>query len=222
MRKLYHQILCPFSRKVRVVLKEKKLDFSLQVEKPWEGREEFLAINPAGTVPVLEDTHAMVISDSTVICEYLEEAYPDLSLLGTDLYQRAEARRLQVWFDEKFHREVTKKIVFEKVLKKSKGQGYPDSTIIRMGNTNLTLHLEYTTWLLQRRPWISGDHFTIADITAAAHLSCLDFLNAVNWDRHEILKEWYSRVKSRPSFHPLLHDRVPGLLAPKHYANLDF
>jgi len=222
MRKLYHQVLCPFSRKVRVALKEKRLDFSLQVEKPWEGREDFLVINPAGKVPVLEDTLSMVISDSAVICEYLEDTYSQPSLLGNDPYQRAEVRRLQVWFDEKFHKEVTEKIVFEKIFKKAKGQGYPDVAILRAGVKNMRLHLEYAAWLLERRHWIAGDIFSLADIAAAAHLSCLDFLNAIDWDHHEILKEWYSRVKSRPSFHPLLHDRIPGVLPPKHYINLDF
>lgn len=222
MRKLYHQVLCPFSRKVRVALKEKKLEFNLQLEKPWEGREDFLAINPAGQVPVLEDLHAMVISDSSVICEYLDEAYPDRPLIGPELYQRAEARRLQVWFDEKFHKEVTEKLVFEKSLKKVKGLGWPDSQVIRQGNKNLHLHLEYIGWLLKRRHWLAGDHFTIADIAAGAHLSCLDFINAMDWDRHEIVKEWYIRLKSRPSFHPLLHDRSGGIVPPAHYANLDF
>lgn len=222
MRKLYHQVLCPFSRKVRIALKEKRLDFSLQIEKPWEGREDFLAMNPAAKVPVLEDTLSMVICDSSVICEYLEDTYPNPSYLGTDPYHRAEARRLQVWFDEKFHKEVTEKLVFEKTLKKEKRLGYPDATIIRTGNKNLKLHLEYVSWLLQRRHWIAGEAFSIADMAAGAHLSCLDFLNVIDWDQYDLLKEWYSRLKSRPSFHPLLHDRVPGILPPKHYADLDF
>lgn len=224
MRKLYYQILCPFSRKVRIALKEKKLDFSLQIEKPWEGREDFLSINPAGKVPVLEDLHSMIIVDSSVICEYLDEAYPSASLplLGSELYQRVEVRRMQIWFDEKFHKEVTEKLVFEKTFKKEKGGGWPDTQVLRIGNQNLRLHLEYLAWLLRQRHWIAGDEFSIADIAGGAHISCLDFMNVINWDNHPIVKEWYIRLKSRPSFYPLLQDRAPGITPPQHYADLDF
>ena len=62
MRTLYHLWLSPFARKVRLALKEKGLEFELQVEKVWERREAFLALNPASEVPVLvEDDGSAVI-----------------------------------------------------------------------------------------------------------------------------------------------------------------
>lgn len=222
MRKLYHQTLCPFSRKVRVALGEKKLDFILHLEKPWEGREDFLTLNPAGTVPVFEDLHGIIVVDSSVICEYLEEIYPSLALLGGTPYERAEIRRLLVWFDQKFHKEVTEKMVFEKTLKKQKGEGWPDTSLLRIGSQNLRLHLQYMAWLLQTRGWLGSETFSLADIAAGAHISCLDILNLINWEYHPVVKEWYVRLKSRPSFHSLLNDRVPGVTIPDHYANLDF
>src|SRR5439155_1406140 len=114
MRVLYHLWLSPCARKVRIVLREKNLDFTLKNEKVWERRPEFLALNPA------------------------------------------------------------------------------------------------------------GDHFSIADITAAAQLSSLDYLGDVPWDAHEPAKEWYARIKSRPSFRPILTDHLPGVPPPAHYADLDF
>ncbi len=68
MRTLLHLALSPFSRKVRVALREKNLDFQLRVEKVWERRPEFLALNPAGTVPVLVDEDGTTLADSGVIC----------------------------------------------------------------------------------------------------------------------------------------------------------
>ena len=87
MRTLYHLWLCPYARKVRIVLAEKKLPFELELEKVWERRDEFLALNPAGEVPVLiesveDDAPPLVMADSTSICEYLEEFSPQPSLIS--------------------------------------------------------------------------------------------------------------------------------------------
>ena len=75
MRVLYHLWLSPFSRKVRIVLREKNLDFTLKIEKVWERRPEFLALNPASEVPVLIEPDGTVLSDTTAIVEYLDEVY---------------------------------------------------------------------------------------------------------------------------------------------------
>ena len=82
--------------------------------------------------------------------------------------------------------------------------------------------LAYIGYLVDRRRWLAGDFFSIADITAAAHLSTLDYLGDVPWDGHDLAREWYARIKSRPSFRAILADHVPGLPPPKHYADLDF
>jgi glutathione S-transferase len=62
----------------------------------------------------------------------------------------------------------------------------------------------------------------MADVAAGAHLSCLDYINDVPWADHEPAREWYARLKSRPSFRAILADHIPGEPPPKHYANLDF
>ena len=94
VRILYHLPLSPYSRKVRLALAEKRIPFDLRVERVWERREEFLTINPACTVPVLQEENGFCIIDSYAICEYLDEAYPDMPLLGRSLGERAEIRRL--------------------------------------------------------------------------------------------------------------------------------
>lgn len=222
MRILFHHPLSPFARKVRVALAEKRLEFALQLEKPWERREEFMLLNPAGEVPVLVEGDGAVIADQAAICEYLEDAYPTPSLLGQDVLVRAEVRRLVAWFDVKFKAEVTDLLVGEKLFKRFSGQGTPHAQSIRAGLGNIHYHLDYIGWLTERRTWLAGDQFSWADVAAAAQLSSIDYLGDVPWDQHGDAKDYYARVKSRPSFRPLLTDHQPGVTPPKHYADLDF
>ena len=218
---LYHLWLSPFSRKVRIVLGEKGIDVSLKVEKVWERREEYLALNPTGEVPVMIEDDGMVLADSTAIVEYLDEKHSDPPLLGRSPEMRAETRRLVAWFDLKFQREVTANLVNEKIMKRFLGLGEPDSAAIRAGNQNIHLHLDYIGYLTEQRRWIAGDELSLADIAAAAHLSCVDYLGDVPWDDHGAAREWYARIKSRPSFRSLLGDHIPGAPPPRHYADLD-
>lgn len=223
MRTLYHFPLCPFSRKVRFILAEKKLDFEMELERFWERRPEFMQLNPAGQVPVLIDLNGTTVPDSTIIGEYLEESYPDIPLMGTDPVQRAEVRRLCAWFDQKFAQEVSYNLIIEKTLKRYfPGSNGPNSAAIRTGKSLVNTHLDYISWLVDRRKWLAGDEFSLADITAAAHLSAIDYLGDVQWDRHELAKDWYARLKSRPSFRGLLADRIPGIQPAPHYTDLDF
>ncbi len=224
MRCLYHLWLSPFSRKVRLVLGEKGMDFDMKVEKTWERRPEFLAMNPAGQVPVLVEDDGTTLVDSNAICEYLEEVYTDRgkSLLGKSPAARAEVRRLIAWFDIKFYREVTNCLVGEKIDKRFLGLGHPDSNAIRAGHANIHTHLDYIAWLTERRSWLAGDAFSLADIAAAAHISCLDYIGDVPWDDHQAAREWYARIKSRKTVRPILADHIPGVPPPKHYADPDF
>ncbi|MBH89912.1 MAG: glutathione S-transferase [Magnetovibrio sp.] len=222
MQTLYHLWLSPFCRKVRIVLHEKKIDVNLQVENVWERRKEFLALNPAGSVPVLLEPGGPALSGSNVISEFLDEIHPEPPLIGRHPLERAEVRRIVDWFDDKFNKEVTENLVGEKVMKRFLGLGAPDSKAIRAGHSNISTHLSYISYLVERRKWLAGNELTLADITAAAHLSAIDYLGDVPWDDYPSAKEWYVRIKSRPSFRPLLSDYIPGAPPSKHYANLDF
>ncbi len=222
MRTLYHLWLHPFSRKVRIALAEKRLDFDLKIEKIWERRTEFLAMNPAGDVPVIIEPDGTTLANSMVICEYLEEVYPEVNLVGSDPIQRAETRRLVGWFDVKFNREVTDNLIGEKLMKRFLKLGEPHGPSIRAGHANIHYHLDYIGFLMERRNWLAGDFFSLADIAAAAHLSGIDYIGDVPWEEHQAAREWYARVKSRPSFKPLLEDRIPGFNPVDHYEDVDF
>ena len=222
MRTLYHQWLSPLCRKVRLTLGEKDLVTELVAEKTWERREGFLALNPAGSVPVLVDEDGTVVADSMTICEYLDELSPEPSLIGRGAVARAETRRLVAWFDQKFNEEVSVNLLDQKVWRRFMGLGHPDSEALRAGHYNLHTHLDYVGWLTERRNWLAGDSFGLADIAAASHISCLDYLGDVPCEDHQPARDWYARIKSRPAFRPLLADHIPGLPPPAHYADLDF
>jgi glutathione S-transferase len=220
MLRLHHFPLCPFSRKVRVVLHEKEELPELEAVEPWRHQPELAALNPAAEVPVLED-RGRVICDSWAICEYLDETRPEPGLLGKSLMERAEIRRLVAWFDTKFTREVTDLLWGEKLIKRVKGNA-PNSAAVRNGLVNIHAHLDYIGFLFDRRNWLAGEALSLADIAAAAQLSVLDYLGDVPWEGHPGAKIWYARIKSRPSFRPLLQDRLPGLKPAPQYDDLDF
>ncbi len=218
--------LDPKSRTIRIILAEKGLPAKLVETRPWEDNPKLAQINPALTIPVLIDEPPtggeVTLSPTSVIAEYLDEAYSHPALLPATSARRAEARRLSAWFDEKFDHEVNDFVPREKIDKRLQGRGWPDPERLNRGAGALLWHLDYLTWLLEQRHWIAGEKMCIADITAAAHLSVIDYLGAAPWDDFPNVKEWYARMKSRPSFRPLLADRLDGFPPPSHYANLDF
>jgi glutathione S-transferase len=174
---------------------------------------------------VLRDD-GMAIPGATLIAEYLDEtrggAMDSRRLLPADQATRIEVRRLTEWFNVKFFEEVTSYLLEEKILKRFQGGGGPDPAAIRAARANLRYHLRYIGYLAGTRNWLAGDNLTYADLAAAAHLSCADYLGDVPWDEDETARDWYARVKSRPAFRPILVDRIPGMAPPEHYADLDF
>ena len=227
---LHHHPFCPHSRFVRLALAEMGLEVELVEERPWERRVPFLALNPAGTVPVLVEEEGLAVPGAGSIAAYLDETrggqLSDRRLLPRDVEGRVEVRRLLDWFLGKFHEEVAPYLVTEKIFKRfmraDAGGGPPDGTAIRAARANVRYHLQYIGYLIARRNWLAGDRLTFADLAAAAHLSAVDYLGDVPWDENEIARNWYARVKSRPAFRALLADRVPGMAPAEHYEDLDF
>jgi glutathione S-transferase len=230
--KLTHFRLCPQSRSIRLALAELEIDCELTEERPWEWREEFLQLNPSGDLPVLALDDEVVLAGAYAISEYLAETrHSDLGsgragvLLPGDAKARAEVRRLIDWFHKKLENEVTRELLKEKLhplMRSDLPPQAPDLELLRAIRANLRYHMNYVSHLADQRRWLAGDEMSFADLAAAAHLSCLDYLDEVPWDQYPIASNWYARIKSRPSFRPLLTDRVPGLPPPAHYSELDF
>ena len=98
----------------------------------------------------------------------------------------------------------------------------PSDAAIRAALANVHYHVAYIGWLVRTRDWLAGDRMSYADLAAAAHLSSVDYLGDVPWNEDEAAKAWYARVKSRPSFRPLLIEMHAGIPPSKTYADLDF
>jgi glutathione S-transferase len=203
----------------------KEIGFELVQENFWERRKEFIAMNPAGTLPVLFDnSNAAVVSGSSVIVEYIEDKHPESrNFLGKLSAERAEVRRLQAWFDEKFYHEVTRHVLNERFYNRYlPGVNAPNSEILRVARRNLNIHLSYIEYLLETRKYLSGDHVSIADFAAAAQISVLDYFGDINWHHYLPAKDWYSLIKSHKIFGEILKDRLPNVNPPEWYCKLDF
>lgn len=227
---LYHHPLCARSRFVRLLLGEYGIEPQLVEENAYERRREFLQLDPAGETPVLIDPPTTVVPGAAAIAEYFDETrglgLGKHRLLPDDPAARVEVRRLLDWFNRKFFDEVTSWLVTEKVFKRymsrEQGGGAPDTDVVRAARSNIRTHLRYIGYLAGSRKWLAGSALSHADLAAAAQLSCVDFLGDVPWDENEPAKVWYARMKSRPSFRPLLADKLPGLAPAPIYADLDF
>jgi len=205
-----------------MMLKEKGLEFELVQENPWDKNLDFFALNPAGEVPVLVEDNGTVVSGAYAISEYLEEAYPAISMLGSSATERAEVRRIIDWFDHKFDYEVTRNVLFEKAFKHYFGYGEPSSAAIRIGKHNILYHLDYIGYLANERYFLAGDSLTLADLAAASHISALDYLGDIDWEYNKMAQSWYALIKSRPSMRNILIERVHGFRPPVYYENPDF
>jgi glutathione S-transferase len=227
MLTLFHHPLYASCRFVRIAIGEYGEEMSLIEERPWARRKEFLALNPAGSIPVMlaEGDHPIV--GAMPIAEYLDETrgvfQRERRLMAEDSFARAEIRRLVEWYLVKTEAEVTKHLVHERALKPLMGgEGAPDSGAIRAARANVRQHLKYTNWLAATRDWLAGPRLSYADVAASATLSILDYMGEIEWREFEAARDWYSRMKSRPSFRPLLAERVRGLAPASHYSDIDF
>ena len=230
MLTLFQHPFCPHSRFVRLALGELGLEARLVEERVWERREEFLTLNPAGTTPVLLAEGQPPVPGAAIIAEFLDETLGselgDYRLLPRETGARIEVRRLMSWFNDKFFTEVSGPLTTERLYKRhmppSGSNSSPNTEVIRAARQNIRYHLAYIGWLVRTRDWLAGDRMTYADLVAAAHVSAADYMGDVPWKEDEAAKDWYARIKSRPTFRPLLTETLAGIPPSPTYADLDF
>ena len=227
MPTLIHFALDPFSRRMRLALAEYGVAAELVEEAPWEPSPDIYELNPAGTVPVYLEDSTSPVSGVEAIGEFLEETKSrSVSLIPGDAFERAEVRRLVGWFDVKFYAEVSEPVITEKVIRRflprASGGGGPDMNRVRQSSVRLREHLDYIGHLADHHTWLAGENLSLADLAAAAHVSVVDSFGDIPWTASPAAKSWYQRIKSRPSFRPLLADTVRGMAPAAAYADLDF
>jgi glutathione S-transferase len=222
MWQLYQFPLCPFSRKVRLLLAEKGVAYELVRENPWAQREEFTRMNPAARTPVIHNIERdITLVDSRAICEYFEETVDRSPMINGPAANRAEIRRLVALFDENFFGDVTQPMLDERMKKRLFLRQPPDSRTLREAMRLADAHLDYIDYLIDHRPWLAGATMSLADLAAAAQISVVDYLGGIDWSGHEQARGWYSVFKSRPSFRPLLAERMDVIQPPSHYADVN-
>jgi len=222
MWRLYQFPLCPFSRKIRLLMGEKNIAYEMVREDPWAASDMFYNLNPAGRTPVLVDGEKqIVLADSRAIAEYFEETVDKAPMINGTAANRAEIRRLVALFDENFYSDVTAPLLSERMKKRLVLRQPPDSGALRQAMKLAHGHLDYMDWLIDNRPWLAGSQMSMADLAAAAQISVADYLGGIDWAGHEQTRGWYSVFKSRPSFRPLLTERMEVIHPPKHYAEID-
>lgn len=222
MWQLYQFPLCPFSRKLRLLMGEKNIAYELVREDPWAASEQFGNLNAAGTTPVVvNESKGIVLADSRAIAEYFEETVEKSPMINGTSAGRAEIRRLVALFDECFYRDVTAPLLLERMKKRIVYRQPPDSRALREAMRMAHGHLDYMDWLIDNRPWLAGATMSMADLAAAAQISVADYLGGIDWNGHEQTRGWYAVFKSRPSFRPLLLERMESIKPPDHYGQVD-
>lgn len=201
---------------------EKNVAYDLVREDPWAASDMFLNLNAAGRTPVLvNEGKGITLADSRAIGEYLEETVDRSPMINGTAVNRAEIRRLTALFDENFYTDVTAPLMLERMKKRIVLRQPPDSRALREAMRMAHGHLDYMDWLIDNRPWLAGSTMSMADLAAAAQISVADYLGGIDWKGHEQTRGWYAVFKSRPSFRPLLSERMDVIKPPAHYAQVD-
>jgi glutathione S-transferase len=165
MRKVIGIPLSPFVRKVLLTLEFKGLDYELDPATPLNPPEGFRRISPLGKVPGYVDD-ALEISDSSVICQYLEDRYPEPALYPRDPVQRARARWFEEYADTKLLEVLGPPLFFERVVKPVFLKQPTDEERVAANIANgIPPALDYLEGVVPETGWLVGDAFTIADLS---------------------------------------------------------
>ena len=218
---LYHYYLCSSSRYIRLILEEQKIKYETQLENYWKPQKDFLKLNPAGHLPVLVNEENFPVIGANACIEYIKDLEVSPKLFVDDYREKAEINRLVHWIDVIFKKEVFDPIIYEKVFSRIADNITPNSENIREALDNLDFHVQYFNYLLNNKNYLIKDVITYIDFLAAANFSVLDYLGLLNLKSHENIKEWYFKLKSRPSFRTLLKDQIVGLNPHENYKNMD-
>jgi glutathione S-transferase len=214
MRRLFHLLMSPSCRLVRLVLGEKRVPFELAAPP-----------DALAHVPAFADLDGVTATGLWAVIDHIESEYAEPALVPGDAPARAEVLRLFDWTMGNFHEETTRRIVFEKASAQYTGnvtRRSPNMETVRAGRDALRANLVRLGTLADTNGFLAGRDLTLADLALAAHLSALDYYGEIPWAEYPQLTDWYTRIKSRPSFRSLLSDRIPGQPPVAHYAELDF
>jgi glutathione S-transferase len=207
---LYGSNLSPFVRKVRVILIEKSIDYTLDQINPFRQPPEFAAISPLKRIPVLRDTdlpEPNTLPDSSVIADYLEHKFPMPRLYPAAPFARAQALWLEEYVDGGLFPVMGAGLFFERVVKKFQ-RGITDVALCeRTVQQTLPPFFDYLEREIGGKSFFVDETFTIADIAVASvmvnYRHSGEELDATRWPA---FSAYLAKVLARPSFQVMLAD----------------
>ena len=225
MWQLYQFPLCPFSRKIQACLmSEKNVAYDLGArEDPWSASDDIPQSQRCWPYSCATETRAKALRSQIAapLRNILKRRWIRSPMINGTAAGRAEIRRLTALFDENFYADVTAPLLNERMKKRIVTKQPPDSRVLREAMRLSHGHLDYIDWLIDNRPWLAGSTMSMADLAAAAQISVADYLGGIDWKGHEQTRGWYAVFKSRPSFRPLLSERMDVIKPPDHYSKVD-
>lgn len=195
--------LSPYVRKVLVCLELKGLEYRIDPITPFVGNDAFSRLSPLRRVPVLLDGE-LVLNDSSVICQYLEDKYPAPSLYPADIVQRAKARWLEEYADTRLADVLVWRLFYQlAVLRYVFNEPTDESVVQKAREVDIPKALDYLETQLPAEGFVFGE-LSIADISLAAYFRTAAFvryaIDAQKWPRVAALLE---RVQGLPAFRKL-------------------
>ena len=202
---VYGAPLSPFVRKLCLCLLEKGLEYDLEMIMPFGQPAWYRELSPLGRIPAFRDGE-LKLADSSVICQYLEEHYPEHQpLYGIDAEQRALVRWLEKYADYELAPLCTFSVFRNRVLKVSMGQNSDEEQVQHALKSALPNHFDYLEATLGDTPYFLGKELSMADLAIACQLINMEHggepLDAARWPN---LGAHYARIKARPSMQQLL------------------
>jgi glutathione S-transferase len=202
---VYGAPLSPFVRKVRLFLAEKALDYQLEIILPFGTQPDWYRdLSPLGRIPALKDGD-FTLADSSVICQYLDEKYPQASLLGQNSEQRAQVRWLEKYADYELAPLCTFTVFRNRALKPSMGQSCDEAAVQKALHEQSPVHFDYLENTLGTAEYLVGDSLTLADLALACQLINMQHggeqVDAQRWPN---LSAHFTRVSARASVQSVL------------------
>jgi len=209
---VYGASVSPFVRKVRVVLAEKGLDYSLEPVNPFQPPPEFAAISPLKRIPAFRDTdlpEPNTLADSSVICDYLEHKYPNPSLYPAAPYERARALWFEEYADSQMASSLVRALFFERIVKKMLRQQTDDSVVDAALREHMPQICEYLEEELADREYLVGNAFSIADISVATMFVNIAHAGEGVHACAPKLSTYINRIHARSSFKAVIEEETP-------------
>jgi glutathione S-transferase len=200
---LYGAAISPFVRKVRLALREKGLEYQMELINPFSPPDWYAEFNPLRRVPTLQDGE-MKLADSSVICQYLEDKHPEVALYGQTPEQRAQVRWLEKYCDYELAPLSTFGVFFQRVIKRLMGQD-SDEAHVAQALAKLPPHFDYLEQVLGQRAFFVGERWSMADAAFTCQIITPGYGNErLDLQRWPGLAAHYQRSCQRPALAELL------------------